>query len=144
MTGSSALLLDTCAVIWLANGAPLPSAALSAIITAGLSNSIFVSPASAWELTLLSRPRPGQRPTVQCLPDPQTWFASFMAGPGIKAAPMTPALTIDAFHLPGDFHADPINRLIVATARHLDIPIVTSDPKILGYAAAGYIRVIPC
>ena len=144
MTEASALLLDTCAVVWLANGAPLPPATLSAIVTAGLAKSIFVSPASAWELVLLSRPRAGRQPVVRCLPDPETWFASFMAGPGIKAAPMTPALTVDAFHLPGDFHADPINRLIVATARHLDVPVVTSDPRILGYAAAGYIRVIPC
>lgn len=144
MTRPSALLLDTCAVIWLADGAPLPPAALSAIMTAGLSDSIFVSPASAWELTLLSRPRAGRQPTVRCLPDPQTWFARFMAGPGIKAAPMNPALTVEAFYLPGDFHADPIDRLIVATARHPDVPVLTSDPKILGYAAAGYVRVIPC
>ena len=144
MTRPSALLLDTCAVIWLANGEPLPPAALSAIIAAGLSNSIFVSTASAWELNLLSRPKPGHQPAVRCLPDAETWFATFMAGPGIKAAPVTPALTVEAFNLPGDFHADPINRLIVATARHLDIPIVTSDPKMLGYAAEGYVRVIPC
>lgn len=144
MTDPSALLLDTCAVIWLADGAPLPPATLSAIIAAGLADSIFVSPASAWELVLLSRPKPGRQPAVQCLPDSQTWFASFMAGPGMRAAPMTPVITVDAFHLPGDFHADPINRIIVATARHLDVPVVTADPRILGYAAAGYIRVIPC
>ncbi|HEY0423571.1 MAG TPA: hypothetical protein VGC82_09645 [Rhodopila sp.] len=47
-------------------------------------------------------------------------------------------------HLPGAFHADPGDRLIIATARHLGTPIVTGDRKILAYAEAGFVRVIPC
>ena len=53
-------------------------------------------------------------------------------------------IAIDASYLPGDFHADPMDRLIVATARHRGIPIVTSDRKIIAYAEAGYVNVIPC
>jgi PIN domain nuclease of toxin-antitoxin system len=67
-----------------------------------------------------------------------------MAGPAIKEAPITPAIAIDASYLPGDFHADPMDRLIVATARHLGMPVVTSDRKILGYAEAGFVRAIAC
>ena len=67
-----------------------------------------------------------------------------MAGPGIKEAPITPAIAIDASYLPGDFHADPMDRLLVATARHLGMPIITSDRKIIAYAEAGFVRVIPC
>jgi PIN domain nuclease of toxin-antitoxin system len=78
------------------------------------------------------------------LPDPKTWFARFLAGPGIKEAPITPAIAIDASYLPGDFHADPMDRLIVATARHLGVPIVTRDRKIIAYAEAGHVAVIMC
>ncbi|HEY4174964.1 MAG TPA: type II toxin-antitoxin system VapC family toxin [Rhodopila sp.] len=139
-----AVLLDTCVVIWLANGEPLPAAAKSAIVHAGLMDGMFVSTTSAWEIGLLSRPRPGRLPMVQCLPDPKTWFDRFLAGPGIKEAPITPAIAIDASYLPGTFLADPMDRLIVATARHLGMPIVTGDRKIIAYAESGFVRVIPC
>jgi hypothetical protein len=43
MTEPLAVLLDTCAVIWFANGAPLPTATVSAIVYAGLNDGIFVS-----------------------------------------------------------------------------------------------------
>jgi PIN domain nuclease of toxin-antitoxin system len=144
MNGPSAVLLDTWAVIWLANGMALPPGARRAIVYAGLTDGVFVSTASAWEIGLLSRPGSGRPPALQCEPDPKTWFTKVMAGPGIKEAPITPAIAIDSSHLPGRLHADPGDRLIIATARHLGMPIVTSDRKILAYAEAGFVRVIPC
>jgi PIN domain nuclease of toxin-antitoxin system len=81
---------------------------------------------------------------VQCLPDTKTWFARFLSGPGIKEAVLTSAVAIDASCLPGHFHADPMDRLIVATARHLRLPVVTRDRKIIAYAHAGHVSVIPC
>ena len=80
----------------------------------------------------------------QFKPDPKAWFAILMAMPGIKEAAITAAIAIDASYLPGDFHADPMDRLIVATARHHGMPIVTSDRKIIAYAEAGYVNVVPC
>ena len=78
------------------------------------------------------------------MPDPKTWFTRFLAGPGVKQAPVTAAIAIDASYLPGDFHADPMDRIIVATTRHLGMPIVTGDRKILAYAEAGHVNVIAC
>jgi PIN domain nuclease of toxin-antitoxin system len=139
-----AILLDTCAVIWLANGISLPPATVAIIVAAGEADGMFVSTASAWEIGLLSRPRAGRLPALQCQPDPKTWFARFLAGPGIRHAPITPEIAIDSSHLPGDLHAGPADRLIIATARHLGMPIVTSDRKIIAYAEAGHVGVIPC
>lgn len=139
-----AVLLDTCAVIWLANGDPMSRSAVSSIVQAGLAQGMYVSPVSAWEVGLLSRPTVGQRPGLRFLPDPKTWFAAFMAGPGVKEATLTCAIAIDASHLPGIFHADPGDRLIVATARHMGIPIVTRDGRIIDYARDGHARVVPC
>lgn len=39
-------------------------------------------------------------------------------------------------------HGDPADRLIVATARALDCPLVTADEKILAYAAAGHLKAV--
>lgn len=138
-----AVLLDTCAVIWLARGL-LPERALPAIVHAGQHMGIFVSPMSAWEIGLIAHPRSGKPPKLQFLPDPKSWFATFMAGPGVKAAAFTPDIAIDASTLPGDLHGDPGDRLIIATARNMHLPIVTRDEKILAYGAAGHVQVIPC
>lgn len=139
---TSGLLLDTCAVIWLANGDLSPPVA-SAIVTAGLAAGVFVSPISAWEVGMLGNPR-NNRPAVQFLPDPKAWFARFMAGPAIREAALTPEIAIDASYLPGDMHGDPADRLLVATARHLGIPLVTRDARIIAYAGQGFVQVLPC
>ena len=76
------------------------------------------------------------------LPDPKTWFARLASGPGIRPVALTASIAIDAYHLPGTFHADPADRMLVATARRLAIPIVTRDRKIIAYAEAGHVGVI--
>jgi PIN domain nuclease of toxin-antitoxin system len=138
-----AVLLDTCAVIWLANGG-LSQAVIDKIVEAGLSGGIYVSPVSAWEVGMLAKPRIGRLPHMQFLPDPKTWFARVMAGPGIREAAFTRDIAIDASSLPGEIHGDPADRLIISTSRHMQIPIVTSDTKIIDYARFGHIEVIPC
>ncbi len=138
----TAVLLDTCAVIWLANGDPLQHQADSHIIHAALADGVFVSPISAWEIGMLARPRAGR--AIAFLPDPATWFARFMAGPAIKTAAFTADIAIAASGLPDPLHGDSADRLLIATARHLSMPIVTRDAKILAYAAAGHVSAIPC
>jgi PIN domain nuclease of toxin-antitoxin system len=140
----NAVLLDTCAVIWLANGDALASSATAAILHAGAADGIFVSPVSAWEVGLLSKPRAGRNLAVHFMPDPKTWFARVMAGPGLREAPLTPEIAIDASFLPGELHGDPADRLIVTSARHLGIPIVTRDLRIIAYGHDGHVQVIPC
>ena len=138
------VLLDTCAVIWLANGDRMRPQAADAIVAAGLSGGILVSPVSAWEVGLLARPRGRNHAPPQFLPDPKAWFARVMAGPGIRPAPFTPDIAIDASHLPGDVHGDPADQMIVATARQLGIPVVTRDSRILAYARRGHVAAIRC
>ena len=141
---SLAVLLDTCAVIWLANGDPMDADALAAISHAALAGGIYVSPASAWEVGLLSRVRGDKRPAVSFLPDPHSWFARFMGGPGIVEAPLLPKIAIASSHLPDPAHGDPADRFIISTARHHQIPIITRDGKILDYAAQGHVTAIAC
>lgn len=136
------LLLDTCAVIWLANG-QLPQPVVDAVMVAAISTSTFISPVSAWEIGILANPR-GNRPALRFLPDPKAWFSKVMAAPGIRKAAMTPDIAVDASYLPGDLHGDPADRLLIATARHLRIPLVTRDTKIIEYAKQGFMQVVPC
>lgn len=139
---SRAVLLDTCAVIYLAEGMSMSVGALDAIRHAALADGIFVSPVSAWEVGLLSRP--GRPNTVRFLPDPKSWFARVLAAPAIREVPLTAEIAIDSSHLPPPLHADPADRLLIATARHLGAPIVTRDRRIAAYASSGYIQVVAC
>ncbi len=139
----SAVLLDTCAVIWLANG-ELGAETVEIIMRAALQEGIYVSAISAWEIGLLSRPKANKATSLHFLPDPKTWFNRFMGGPGIKAAPFDGRIAVDASWLPGEFHNDPGDRLIVSTARHMQVPVVTRDSKIIDYARSGHVGVIPC
>ena len=122
----------------------MAASAKAAIREAATQGSLYVSPASAWDIGLLSRPRADRDQGLQFLPDPQSWFAAFLARPGIRLAALTPEIAIDASHLPGTFHSDPADRMIVATARRMGAAIVTRDRKILDYAGAGLVMGMAC
>lgn len=53
--------------------------------------------------------------------------------PGIRLLDLTPQITIESIRLPGEFHRDPADQIIVATARIYDAPLLTFDEKILNY-----------
>jgi PIN domain nuclease of toxin-antitoxin system len=78
------------------------------------------------------------------MPDPKTWFARVMAGPGIREASFTPEIAMDASFLQGELRGDPADRVIVTSARHLGVPIVTRDRRIIAYGRVGHVQVIPC
>lgn len=139
----SALLLDTHAAIWLAEG-QLTDSAFAQVVAAGLLDGVFLSPVSAWEVGLLARPRPNGQPAVTFKPDPQAWFATLLTQPIITEAPLTARIAIDSSFLPQPFHSDPADRLLVATARNMNIPLLTRDQRILDYSAAGHVQAVPC
>ena len=64
----------------------------------------------------------------------QEWFDIALSQEGIILISITPKIAVEAQELPGDFHKDPADRIIVATARIFDIPLVTVDKKILSYS----------
>jgi PIN domain nuclease of toxin-antitoxin system len=141
--GNRPLLLDTCAIIFLARGAPMAHEANDGMLIAGRGGGLLVSLVSTWEIGLLGRP--GRRTlAAELRPDPQTWFDRVMARPGFLLAPFTPAIAIGASSLPGDLHEDPADRLLVTTARHLGVPLVTRDARLIAYARAGHLAVLPC
>jgi len=64
----------------------------------------------------------------------QEWFEIALAQEGVILIPITPAIAVDTQSLPGDFHKDPADRIIVATARLSNCPLITVDQKILNYS----------
>jgi PIN domain nuclease of toxin-antitoxin system len=140
--GGTKLLLDTHALVWTVDGT-IEAPAADAIVAAAQSGGVLVSPVSAWELGLLARPRAGA-PRLRLTPTPEAWFDTLLAQPGFTETPLTARIALAASHLPADFHQDPADRLLVATARELDVPIVTRDRQILDYGEAGHVRTLAC
>ena len=51
----------------------------------------------------------------------------------IELLPLSPQIAVDATTLPGDFHSDPADELIIATARLNNATLITADKRILAY-----------
>ena len=138
----SAILLDTCAMIYLAENAALEQGAAAEIRRAGQGDGIFVSPVSAWEMALLcAKGRFSQAATSA---EVERWYDAFVSRPGIHLASFTGAIALDSVSLPELPHRDPVDRFLIATARSMKVPLVTRDRVILNYAASGHVRCIPC
>lgn len=135
----SAVVLDTCAVLWLANGDPMDAGALAAIRAAQAVDDVLVSPITAWEIgTKVAKGK------LELDTEPEAWFERFMALPGTRLAALSPRMLIASTCLPGQPPTDPADRIIIATARGLRVPVVTRDARILPYADAGHVRAVRC
>ncbi len=63
----------------------------------------------------------------------EDWVALALALPKLELASLDPGIAIRSIRLPGDFHADPADRLIVATALERAALLITPDRLILDY-----------
>jgi PIN domain nuclease of toxin-antitoxin system len=134
-----AVLLDTCAAIWLMNGDRMTPESRQAIAAAQTANRVQVSPITAWEIaTLAAR----NRLTLTLAPD--AWFHALLAQPGVSLAPMPPEILIASATLPGTPPQDPANRIIAATARACGHLIITRDGELIPYAKSRHIDALAC
>lgn len=134
------LLLDTHVWIWLSlgtHGAFTP-AMQQRLNTGDRSRPLHVSFISAWEVAMLSA-----KGRLNLAMPTQTWIERSLAHPAMRLVPLDdPAIAVESNELPGDFHADPADRLLVATARVGGYVLVTRDQKILDYGNAGHVNVL--
>jgi PIN domain nuclease of toxin-antitoxin system len=72
----------------------------------------------------------------------EEWVRESLDQQGVHIAELTPAIAMDAGRIPRSTLADPVDRLLVATARQLDATLLTADTAILAHAEkAGDVRV---
>jgi PIN domain nuclease of toxin-antitoxin system len=120
------IVLDTAAWIWRASDPKaLSQRARRAIEEA---ERVLVSAISVWEVALLVAKR-----RIQIDRSVEQWVDIALALPGIQLAPLEPAIAIRSTKLPGEFHPDPADRIIVATALEHGVPVVTPDERIRAY-----------
>ena len=126
------LLLDTHVWLWTAEGDArrVGRRARQLISRAERSVDVYVSPVSIFEvaaLHTLGRLRLS-RPV-------ESWIREALEGAGLRIVPLSPEVAIDAGLIPRTALPDPLDRLLVATARDAQATILTADDRILQYAA---------
>jgi PIN domain nuclease of toxin-antitoxin system len=124
------ILLDTHVWLWWLSESPaLSRAASSAIGESARKDGVAVSTISTWELALLvARGRIALRIPVK------EWVEASESITELSFLAPCNRIMLDSVSLPGGFHADPADRIIVATARTHGLRVVTKDDKIRGYA----------
>ncbi len=125
------IILDTHVwVWWVDGGAQLPSDYL-ALIQAEATNGLGVCTISCWEVAKLV-----ELGRLQLAVAVDQWLAQALLPP-VQLLPLTPEVAVGSTQLPGAFHRDPADQLIVATARYYHCPLVTLDRLIRAYPHVG-------
>jgi len=130
------LLFDTHVWLWSVedDGRRLGRSSRRLIARAGAQGALRVSPVSLFEVTTLHI-----NGRVHFNRSLEQWIRDGLQH--VRVAELTPDTAIDAGHIPRTALPDPMDRLIVATARHMDATLLTADRAILTYARAGHVRV---
>jgi len=133
------LLLDTHAAVWFADDELTAAASETLDDAARAGVPTYLSPITAWEVGLLvSRNRLNLGMTLQ------RWFTRVLAMPNLHLAELSPDILIAASFLPGMPPRDPMDRILIATARELAATLVTRDPAIIAYGEQGHVSVMGC
>ncbi|MBI2236776.1 MAG: type II toxin-antitoxin system VapC family toxin [Magnetospirillum sp.] len=133
------LVLDTHVWIWLLAGdAQLSLPVRHAIAAAARTGDVVVAAITAWEVAMLAA-----RGRIAFTGTALDVIRAGLAQPGLGLAPLSPEIAVEATMLPGEFHRDPADRMIVATARVLGGAVVTRDENILRYGAGGHVATLP-
>ena len=65
--------------------------------------------------------------------DVEQWLNTVALIERVRFYPVDNEIAVKTTELPGEFHKDPADRMIVATARKLGATLITADEKILAY-----------
>ena len=124
------LILDTHTLVWWVDGSAKLSATAAEVIKPYMRqpDSLLVSSISIWEITLLSR-----KGRLQLNRPLHEWLDLVEQLPVIRFVPVDNVVARLSVELPGEFHPDPADRMIVATAITHDAQLLTCDRKILQY-----------
>ena len=100
------------------------------------SETILLSAISIWEIALLVK-----KARLVLKKDLAEWVKQALALPSLRLVPLDPAIALDSVTLPAEFHNDPADRIIIATARYHGVSLLTVDRAILDYGQSGHVAV---
>lgn len=118
-------------LVWWVTGqtVELSRKARAAIDQEAAGGEILVSSISAWEIAMLV-----ERGRLRLTMDVEQWLDIVIEIDAVRFVPVNNRIAVKSVALPGEFHKDLADRIIVATSRDVAAPLVTADEKIRGYA----------
>jgi len=123
------IILDTHVwVWWVASPERLSSSAKERIETEMGEAPVYVSSISCWEVSLLVK-----KGRLELTLDVEDWIARSESLPFVRFTPVDNQIAVLSNRLPGQFHEDPADRIIAATASVLGATLVTKDRKLRDY-----------
>jgi PIN domain nuclease of toxin-antitoxin system len=122
------IVLDTHVWVWWVHGDPQLPPDYHAYIQAQQPTGLGVCAISCWEVAKLVE---RGRLTLPCPVD--QWLRQALGYPGVLLLALSPEVAVESTRLPGPFHRDPADQLIVATGRVYGCPVVTLDQNIRAY-----------
>lgn len=122
------IILDTHIWIWWAGENSELTDEYTDLIRSRQADGIGVSSISCWEIALLHA-----RQRLDLSEPVLRWLEISLSLPNVILLPLSPRIAVESNNLPDEFHRDPADRIIVATARVYDCPLITYDSKILDY-----------
>ncbi|MDH5720555.1 MAG: type II toxin-antitoxin system VapC family toxin [Spirochaetia bacterium] len=133
------IVLDTHTWIWLLNGdEKIKKSGYLDIIKKNIKDhTIFIPAISLWEVSMLVA-----KERIILSENTLDWVKKASSAPGMSVYPLSPEVAYESTILPGDFHGDPADRMIIATARVLNATLLTFDKEIIKYASKGFVNII--
>ena len=121
-------LLDTHIWLWI-HGAPekLPENIVHLIMKKDF-DELYLSIISIWEICKLE-----EKGRLNLAVPARKWMDYANKSLPVNMVDITPDIACASCSLPGNFHKDPADQIIVATAREMGIPILTMDKRIIDY-----------
>ena len=126
------ILLDTCALLWLAADQGKLSNKAKKTIEKN-AGALFISAISAFEIAVKARNGKLKFPFT-----PLRWYDETISFHGISELPVTGEIACAAVELPS-LHNDPCDRIIIATSKIHEFAILTCDHLIGQYKQADVI-----
>lgn len=126
------IVLDTHVLIWwVTDDARLSGPARDALDRESVApdGQILVSVITAWEIAMLQ-----QRSRLVLSMELDEWLTAVASIERVSFVPVSTRVAVQSTQLPGAFHKDPADRIIVALARELNAPLLSADEKIRNYA----------
>lgn len=120
------ILLDTHIWLWWVHGDPRLPTHYRVYIDS--QPEIGVCAISCWEVAKLV-----ERKRISVPGSIDQWLGQALSYPAIILLPLSPEVAAESSRLPGVFHRDPADQIIVATARVYDCPLLTVDRLISAY-----------
>jgi len=131
------IVLDTHVLIWMVQDDDRLGQQMRQTIDAQVEDGTLLFPAiCVWEIALQA-----SRGRIRLPLPPAAWTRRILQVPRFSLVPLKPEIAADAVDLDWP-HKDPADRMIVASAMHMHLPLATADRAILDYAAAGHLLAI--